>query len=341
VRSIVILLVPAILATRVFDRLLSRDRATTWIRFAATRLLVVALLPFAVQLPWSLRNAAVASPEPAQHTYLHSYGVAMWHQDPADPASPRITAADVGERLRARTREIAQTLGGRMQDPIPYRGRMLVEVQDDEVEPAAPGPARYAIAIVVVLALLVVWVRRREPAEIFCLLVLALVAVYFGFNDRILLPVAAFGLAALADVVHGTVRRFAGARAATVVIAAALLALLVVDFGPRRDWDRIERRHQAYRALADTIERRVAPGDTLATMAGSNFEVFLERPVFNLRYAQRREGFPAVVALIEKYGIDVVFLTPRVSIDRNPLQAFRSRYGAPEPDESVFFFRVR
>jgi hypothetical protein len=193
-----------------------------------------------------------------------------------------------------------------------------------------------------IACLLIVLVRRKAPAEWFAAGVLCVVAVYFIFTDRLILPVFVFALAATVEVCRDLIRRFAGMRAATLVPAAALLLLIAVDFKPRYDWDGIEARHREFTALAAAVEQRLMPDARLAAGQGFHYGVYLERPVYNLLHAVRRAGrADAVEGIIGKYELNTVVLSRLVPQDRMVVAYFTDHYGSGTPAGSALIWRVR
>jgi hypothetical protein len=332
VRSITILLVPAILASRIACRLHRGERTPGWPAFALRRLGIVAVAAWLTLLPWSIIKRLDAPPPPVDQTLNYSLATAMWHEDPGDPGSPRVGVKDIVARVPAHLRDLLLVTGSRMQYRIP--GSF-----------APNGRTRYGwsvLAVLTIVCLLIVLVRRKAPAEWFAAGVLLVVAVYFVFTDRLALPVFVLALAATVEVCRDLVRRFAGTRAATIVPAALLLLLIAVDFKPHQDWGRIEARHREFTALAGAVERVLTPDARLAAGQGFHYDVYLGRPVYNLLHAVRRAGrADAVEGVIDKYEINTVVLSSLVPPDRRLVGYFTDRYGAGTPAGSALVWRVR
>jgi 4-amino-4-deoxy-L-arabinose transferase-like glycosyltransferase len=323
VRTMLVLLLPAILCARAWQHLASeRSTRPAWRAFLAGRCAIVALSAVLLLLPWSLYSALRAPPPPADQTHAYSYATGMWHRDQGDPASPRIGARDLLERLPRQGRRIAAALGSGLQGDAWSRPH------------AAAGVALVACLAVVLL-------RRREPAEAFALTVLALLAVYFGFGPRLVLPVWVLALPAAVLVLRDVALRVAGGRAAWVAPAAVAL-LVACEFAPRRGWAEIEARHRELVERAAAVSARLPeqarPGSAIAT----HYAVLLGRPVWSLEFAVRRAGLPdGAEATIDKYGLDTIVLSPDEPAEAALIPYFRERYGEGEPAGSARLFRVR
>jgi len=332
VRSITVLLVPAILIARVAGGWKRAAGKSCRVSFTLRRLVLFAALGWLVMLPWNVVKRQHAPPPPADQTLNYSISTAMWHQDPGDPSSPRVSMRQILDRIPPRLADVGQVLGSRLQHRIPGSS------------PPDRG-ARYVrdlVAVGMLVCLLLVLVRRRAPAEAFASAVLLVVAVYFIFTDRLVLPVFVFALAASVEVLRGLTLRLAGARAATLVPALALLLLIAVDFAPRHEWKTIESRHQEFTATASAIEPVIEADSRLGAGQGFHYGVYLDRPVYSLMHAVRRARTPeAAEAVIDRYGLDTVVLSPLVPADRPFFAYFTARYGPGTTAGSARVWRVR
>jgi 4-amino-4-deoxy-L-arabinose transferase-like glycosyltransferase len=326
-RSALVILLPAVLLVRVCAAAGSGVDRAAWRAFAVRQAALVALV-LALLAPWSLRNWLVAPEPPADQTRNYSYGAAMWHENPRDPASPRLSPGDILGRADRRSRQLTRSLGRRL---WPYG--------IDREAPLAPG--ELAGAVLLLGAVLVVALRRREAAEVYALLYAALVLIYFGYHPRLALPIYAIGLAALGDLLRTGAARAVGARAAGAVAAIALLALAALDFEPRRGWDRLQEGHQRRLEKARALRARLAPDDRVAAVAGLHDSVYLERSIWGLHWAIRDAGDPAAAEpIIDKYAIDTV-LVGDSKRGRELAAYLEQRYGEPERAGSVRLWRVR
>jgi hypothetical protein len=288
VRSGNLLLVPALVAAELLRR--PRTPGEPWVGRArrAGALVLGAVL---VLGPWALRNQAVASPPPADQTLLYSYSTGMWHQDMGDPTSPRVPLADVLARFPVQFGKSVHTLG-----------TCLTEEAAHAWTPVLAG--------LLVAALVVAAWRRRAAEELLTLGTLLVVAFYFGYAGRLLLPVFAFALAALVEGLRDAGRRLAGERAGALLAALTCVAWLALEWNPRAHWKEIEELHAAYTTLARAVREHLPANARLAAFRGWHHAVYLERPVYSLERACERAGDPAgSEAVIDEYGIDTVLLT--------------------------------
>lgn len=330
VRMSTILLVPAILLSRVLRPGAPHPSAWT-ASLAARRLLLFAALAVLVLVPWSIRNRLDPAPSPAEQTLLYSYSVANRHVDPGDPNSALLPWHAILERIPLRARQIASVLGSRLQ-----------EATFAEAEPeGAVGIASSAVALLLLGSSLVLLAKRREPAEFFVLGVLAVTATYFGFAPRLVLPIFLLTLPAAVEVVRALAGRAAKPRLAAVLVGGMLLALIAIDFSPRRYWDLIEHQHRELVELSRAVEAAVGPEARLGAVVGSHYSVFLERPVYSIQVvAWRKKSLEAAEGVIERNRIDTILLSNRTPLDRQFSEYFRRRYGEPESAGPALIFRV-
>lgn len=325
VRSMVALLVPALLAARLVERWTERGDGPRepFRAFALRRLALPAVGALAAVAPWLARNATVELPTPVDQTYLYSYSAGMWHADPGDPHSRLLTAGELLERVPRRTRELLGTLGSRM-------------------DTRALTPGRAALALVLVAGCLWSLWRRRAPADFFAVGALALIAVYFGFEERLLVPVFLLALPATADGLRALVGRFAAPGVATAVPALALAALALVDLAPRRDWERIGAQSERFEALCRDVDAALPPDARLAAGVGWHYAVFLERPVYSVDFAVRRRGDAAALEeVVDRYDLNTLLLSPANPRDMPVLPYVRDRYGRAQKVGEAYLVRVR
>ncbi len=333
VRSLSVLLLPAIVLSRLA---LGRFYGQKSWRVERARLatgVALVLATLAVTLPWAVRNRAVRPAPPMDQVAVYSYASAMWHQDFGDPDSPRLPWSRVLERVPKRAHEIADALGSRLRDGIPFARAKVVE---------AP-PGAIAVAAFLLLGLTYGLVRSRGPAELFAVGNLAVVLVYFDFRARLLLPLFAVAVASTVLMLRDLVGRFAPARFAAGTIVVAALACAAADFAPRHDWDRIEWQHRSLVARTDAIRLAAPPQARLATALGFYDTLFLERPVYSLSLAVRRAGSPeAIEGVIDRYGVDTLILSTSDPAESSLLRFVRARYpDAVEIAADLFLVGVR
>jgi hypothetical protein len=322
-RTLLVLLLPAILAARAAQQLWLAPRERQWRSFLRHRCAVLALTSGLALLPWSLYAASHTPPAPADQTRTYSYSAGMWHVDAGDPSSPYIGTRELARRLGRQSRAIAAALGNGLQD----REWRLREV---------------LVGIGLIACLGVSWLRRREPAETFALGSLALLCVYVGFRARLVLPVFAIALPAAVELLRDSSLALWRARAATWVAPAAVALLIALEFEPRRSWDQIAAHHREISDRAAALEAQLPEGARPASAIGTTYAVLLGQPVWSLEFAVHRSGIAeGAEAMIEKYRIDTVVLSPDVALEARLIPYFRQRYGEPERAGSAMIFRVR
>ena len=144
------------------------------------------------------------------------------------------------------------------------------------------------------------------------------------------------------EVLRDVIRRYAGSNLATIVPAAALLLLIVVDFSPRPDWDEVRTRHREFVGLASAVTEVLPDDARLAAGQGFHYGVYLDRRVYSLMHAARRARRPdAVEQIIDKYDINTVVLSPLVPADLSLAPYFRQRYGPGTEVAGARIWRVR
>ena len=285
-RSSAFLLLPALLVARLARRLaLLREngdpqRWGSWL--LGNGLLVVGTLSLVV--PWNVRNELVAPEPPADQTRLYDYSTGMWHEDMGDPGSRRLEWSEIGARFHERKLQIAASLGNRL------------------IKTGQRGARANAWAIFFIACSAIVLVRRREAAELFVFATLVVVAFYFGYSPRLMLPCYVLGLAAAAEVLRGLLGLVVRPGIAEHVVGVLLLGLFATDLQPRRGWKAIQEKHETFEAVAEEIERR-APDGVLGAYRAWDLSVYLGRPVYGFEQVQRRVGRPgACEAVLDKYG---------------------------------------
>jgi hypothetical protein len=330
VRMTAILLVPAILLSRLLRP--GAPRPTAWTAsHAAQRLLLFAALAVLTLMPWTVRNALNPPSSPAEQTLLYSYGTANWRVDPADPESALLPWSAILERIPLRTRQLAYVLGSRMREEVFTR---------NEPEKGI-GAASAAISLLLLGASLVRLVKCREPAEIFVVFLAGVTVTYFAFAPRLVLPIFVLTLPAGAELVRELAARAANRRVATALTAGALLALIAVDYSPRRNWDLIEHQHQELAEMARAVKEAVGPDARLGAVVGSTYSVFLERPVYSIQIvAWRSKSLEAAERVIARNRLDVIVLSERSDLERQFADYFTERLGPPQQAGPALIWRI-
>lgn len=303
------------------DHVAPDSARSSWLRFALVRVLPLVVAVVAIKLPWDVRNAFQRPPTPVEQNYLLDYSTAMWRVDGGDPTSERRPLAQIADRIPERTRTVAALLGSGMRER-------------DSVLAFAAG----ALALALVIG--VAWKRRSSP-ELFALLATGVLLVYFGFRDRLVLPIYLVALVSACDGVLLVARRAGVARSAAVALAAVLWVRPLVDFHPRAGWDDLRKAHELYVANAEALTRELGPDARVATVVGWHWSVYLDRPVWSTFFVARRSGDAAVEALLERLEIDAVIVWPRLPSDRAARPWFERTLGAPGAAGEVLVYRTR
>ncbi|MBK7876117.1 MAG: glycosyltransferase family 39 protein [Planctomycetes bacterium] len=338
VRSLCVVLVPAIVLARLLERApdagapagpfggdggAARAPSAGW----GARLLRIA--PFVaaavlVQLPWSLRNAAHHPEPPVDQTSLYDYSTGMWHADRGDPASERLPLAKILERVPPRAEDLLVVFGSRMQ-----------------AEDATP--ARLTLGALFVLAIAWSAWRRRSSAELFACGALGLVLPYFKFEDRLLLPVVVIGWTAAAELLELAGRRVLGVARAPLGAIAPVLVLLAIDFHPRGNWDAVRTEHETYARWCQRLAGLLPQDARVAVPIESwRYSIYLDRPVWTLFFGWNRGRGPAgAEAVIDRRKIDTVVITPFTKSDGEMGPYFVQKYGIRMHEEGITIVRVR
>jgi 4-amino-4-deoxy-L-arabinose transferase-like glycosyltransferase len=304
-RSSNLLLIPALVLARWlagWPRLAHFD--WRWLRSPALALLVVA--------PWLAYSQLNAPEPPADQTRLLSYSTAMLHVDPGDPTSRRWSGSEIAARVPLRLKQNLAVLGSRL-------GTHVKGARDDPFEEAAnerreslveASGIHIAIGALLLVLLVREVVTRRAAAELFALLTLLFLLVYFGFQSRLALPVYLIALPAAVAAARDMAFRFLGPRRGMALVAAALVALTAHDFAPRAGWDATRQEHLRLARASASVAPQLAADSRVAAWRGFHHQVFLERPVYSLHRAVGRLGAKAgIESVVERYDLDTVFLT--------------------------------
>ncbi len=322
VRSVCMLLIPAVLLARLAQRFLAADRERA--RRALKTCWPVLLLPVAAWMPWSLRNAGADIPVPPQHVFLHSYSTALWHEHPAYPDSPRLTAAQILERVPGQLEEMLPLLGAG------YR-------QDTGI---AQGTA-FALAILGIVCATAVLIRRRNAAEFLFGGVLMVLAIYFAFKPRLALTLFLLGPPTICEVALWLGRTQRGRQVISVVLALALIVPSALSFDPDRGARAREGAAAERAQLIRFLDKRFPNGEAVAMPTAWHVGVETDRPMYGLQVTAQRKGIAAALEMVEQYDIAAVVANLRRPGGVEYAQAFNRVYRKSRTvgDWAVFFTR--
>jgi hypothetical protein len=322
VRTVDVLLAPAIVCARVCERWRAGERGG-WLSFVRDRCVVPLLVPALVVLPWSIRNSANPPELPVDQTFVHSYSVALLHTDTADPDSPLVSAGTLVARAGENAAAVLTSMGNRMSESEPTVLSWIVG------------------AAIAIGALAAAW-RRRDVGDFALLAMLAAFSISLDVRDRYVLPIYALALPSAVDSYRAWLGRFAGERAARAGLTAGLLIVAAIDFAPHREWKELRERHQRMQALSNALSRSLPPDARLATSVGWHWAVYLGRPVFSLAPRVKHDPRKSAVDLVlDRYQLNTVFCDPTRSIDHAVSDLMHERFGEPNYADSLEVWRVR
>ena len=276
VRTINALLLPAIVLGRWAGR---GAGASGWRPLAWTL-----LIPVLAYAPWVVRNGSADVPTPTEQVYIHSYATALLHADAGDPESARLTAGELVERARRQVERVALALGNR-------------GVSED------PSAGTFAALAVGLAAWLAALARRRRASEIFAGGALVVLALYFGFRPRLLLPVWILMFLTAVESGERLLERALPRVWARRALAAAVLVFGALDFDPWSWRPSVAGNHAQLAEVTDYLEEAYPESEAFAAVRGWDYGVFLERPVYGLRLVANRRGAEAVWDLIVERGV--------------------------------------
>jgi len=314
VRTMDVLLVPAIVGARVIDaavreRGLPRERRL-WLGVGA-----VALGAALLVVPWSVTSAGAAPDGRTDQTHIHSYATAQWHADPADPGSERVTWGAFLGRAGERVPQALASIGSGLASD----------------EGGAPLQALGGVGLV---AALLVFVRRRDPGALFVLGAMVVVGTYFAFKPRLVLPLFVLCVGAVTELVALAIGERARLRSA--LATAVAVGALLLPGGP--DVERIEQQDGLRREITDRLTELTPEGTVLAAATGWHLGVYLpDRRVVSLRFALKRERARGVLRVLDEHDVEVLALYERWAED-GAILAGLSRV-APNDFELIENFR--
>lgn len=301
-RSVCILLIPAIVCSRLLRR--GSETSTPLLRRLG-RLSLLMVVPVLLQWPWSLWKQQNPAPIPSDEVGLHSYWTAQWHQEVWNPDSPLMTVNLHLENIPIRLDQCVGGLGARLPNiTLPMlRSEEVVKVREEVL-----GPASVWFGLIGVAALLIVAAWRRDPGNVFAVGNLAVLMIYFDYDERILLPSYLFVLASLLELMRRGLQRMLPVSAGAAVLVVLLAVLTWVDVEGLHRHKTLETQHNKYREVAQNLKRR-HPKASVAASLGHVFSVYLERPVHFLELAALREYQTGIKRVLLEHDVDLVVHT--------------------------------
>lgn len=300
-RSTQLILLVAVVLARLLDR-----EGPQW-RSAAR----IALLAALIIGPWMLRDSAVRTQQPALQNFVHSYATGMLHSDAGDPSSP---ARDWSQVLREKAPEQA--------------GKLSALLSTAMSSSDADSPLRWLGLAVLLACAWLAW-KERDAAWIFALLYTLVLLLYFGWRDRLVLPLFPLGMAAVVWLLKPTSARWMAA--AAMLIGCVGFSSVTPSSAELAQLDR-QRLQQldAWRAV-------LPPGARCAASIGWHHAVGLGLPVYSIYFATRR-GL-SLEELVQRYQIEWILVGPQAQ-EQSMLPALRSRYGPGLPAADGWVFPV-
>jgi hypothetical protein len=320
VRTVSVLLIPAILLARALSLWASHPKRLEWVRFAKLRAVPFVAVCLALLVPWSIRCARLAPNEIIDQNFVHSYSSGMWHADPRDPNSPTLPLRTILERVPIRGAQITGLIGNRLRsknelfDRAGESGGEPGAVANDEIEIET---TEVVAGAAVLLAAAWILLTKRRASEWLLAANVALVSIYFGFQHRLVLLPFVLGVPLAVECVLDLAHRAGRVRAARFACAAALLAVIAVDFRPREGWENIAARHRLFQEFCDDAARHLRPDARLAAPIGWHYSLFLDRPVYSLNFSKLRAGDGRSAQFVyDKYGLNTLICAPFTSTEQ-------------------------
>ncbi len=317
VRTVSVLLIPAILLGRALGLWGSHPKLREWVEFAKRRAVPFVAVCLALLVPWNIRSARLAPKETIDQNFVHSYSSGMWHADPRDPNSPTLPVRAILERIPIRGEQISGLIGNRLwtknelfdrTDDTDDIGGERGAVANDEIEIRSSDVVAGAF---VWLAAAWILLRKRRASEWLLAANVALVSIYFGFQHRLVLLPFVLGIPLAVECVLDLAQRAGRVRAASFACAAALFAAIAVDFRPREGWENIAARHRLFQEFCDDAARHLRPDARLAAPIGWHYSLYLDRPVYSLTFAKlRKDDSRSAQFIYDKYGLNTLICAP-------------------------------
>jgi len=304
-RTVCVLLIPAILLSRLVAAWRSRGQPGAGRGFA--RCVGIVVLPLALQVPWNVWKEQHPSPWPTELWGIHSYSVAQWRADPTNPESRRLGAREVLARVPERAEQCLTALGSRL-PKLDLPGPLKVQ-EAARLRAQNRRPGGFVLGCLGVLCLVAVGLRRFDTGDVFALGNLAVLSIYFDFDERVLVPSYVFVLAATLELASRGLARWLSLARARATIAVAFGVVALFDAFPRYDRSFCERRNHAHERVADWLEATYDDDVAIGASLGHRLAVFLDRPVRFLEVATGKTGRQGFWRLVARHELDVVVHT--------------------------------
>src|SRR4029078_753647 len=102
------------------------------------------------------------------------------------------------------------------------------------------------------------------------------------------------------------------------------------DFRPRDGWQKIASAHLRYEQFAKEVRAALPADARVASDVGWHYAVYLDRPVYSLKFAvERAKSIAASEDVIDRYGIDTVLLWNFITPELRLVPYFESKYPRP------------
>lgn len=318
-RSSCLLLVPAIALSRLINR-----RTVAGAQSAGKQGVRIALLlavPLLVQTPWTIWKHQHPAPVPPEVNGIYSYETAQWQADPADPDSARLPLSAVLARVPERFEQCFTSLGSRL-PKLPIH----LQASNQEFKRARAEnvkPFGFWFGCVGVLSLIVVCIRRRDAASFFALGSLALLLIYFDFDDRLLVPTYVFVLGAVLELIHLPLRRLMSAGPARGVAASLVMLMGISDASPANDRSAIVAQNLTNTKVAEWVDDHYPQDVAVGGSLGHRLAGFFDRPIYFLEIAARGKGPGRVRAVLAKHDLQLFIHTgPNASAWTRSMEPF-------------------
>ena len=231
----------------------------------------------------------------------YDYRTGMLHRDPGDPSSPRLEPAEILARSGVRARQLASVVGSRLREQVVGKPRLE----------GKRFFAHLVISSALMALLAVALVKRRTSAEIFCLATLVSILFFFGFRERLVLPVFALAVSSAVGVLREGLLKLQRNQASHIVTIAGCSCILLVtafDTSYHQGWNEIESLHIANTQRFEALEAAMGDDARVGVLGDQKMiSVYLEREVPTTHIAVRRaHDLEAIEEIVDKYDLNTI-----------------------------------